>query len=170
MAKKSKRPPVIIITLIYAVLLFAIYISLSTISLGLWGDTVMGTVDSYDSRRDDMDAQVNRSRTISKGYYFTVNGKEYRGYVIYTSDEQWPRLSDGETRSESIRYFSFFPFINKPSALADFREMEEAAIIYHMLAPIGCIILLLLVTRTFKPKKNSNKKPKASKKVAAPSR
>jgi len=47
----------------------------------------MGTVDSYDSRLDDMKAGANRSRTVSKGYYFTVDGKEYRGYVIYQSDE-----------------------------------------------------------------------------------
>ena len=34
-----------------------------------------GTVDGYDSRLDDMKAEANRSRTVSKGYYFTVEGK-----------------------------------------------------------------------------------------------
>lgn len=155
--KKNNRPPVIILILIYAVLLFAIYTSLSTIALGLWGESVMGTVDSYNSRLDDTNAGENRSRTISKGYYFTVNGKEYRGYVIYTSDEQWPRLSDGETRSERISYFAFFPYINKPFALADFDRMGEVALIYHILSPIGCTLLMLLVTGTLKQKKKSKK-------------
>ncbi|HOD01812.1 MAG: hypothetical protein BWY46_00172 [Firmicutes bacterium ADurb.Bin300] len=40
----------------------------------------MGTVDSYDSRLDDTDAGENRSRTVSKGYSFIVNSKEYRGF------------------------------------------------------------------------------------------
>ena len=154
MAKqKNKKIPLGILILIYAVLLFAAYNSLSTLALGLWGQTVMGTVDSYDSRLDNTNAGQNRSRTISKGYYFTVNGKEYRGYVIYASDESWPRLKDGETRSERISYFSFFPYINKPSALADFRQMGEVALIYHILSPIGCAFLLLLVTGTLKRKK-----------------
>ena len=77
--KKSNRIPLPILVLIYACLLYAMYVSLSTIALGLWGESVMGTVDSYDSRRDDSTAEANRSRTISKGYYFTVNGKAYRG-------------------------------------------------------------------------------------------
>lgn len=155
--KKSNKIPLPIFILICACLLFAMYISLSTIMLGFWGQTVIGTVDSYDSRRDDTHAEENRSRTISKGYYFTVNGKEYRGYVIYTSDEAWPRLSAGETRSERISYFSFFPYINKPSALCEFDEMGEVAIIYHILSPIGCLLLLLLVTGTLKRKKKMKK-------------
>lgn len=160
--KKSNRIPPVILVLICACLLFAMYISLSTIALSLWGQTVMGTVDNYDSRLDDRSAGENRSRTISKGYYFTVNGKEYRGYVIYASDESWPRLKDGETRSERISYFSFFPYINKPSALADFSQMGEMAIIYHILSPIGCLFLLLLVTGTLKRKKKSKKSGKES--------
>lgn len=125
----------------------------------------MGTVDSYDARLDDTDAGQNRSRTVSKGYYFTVNGEEYRGFVIYASDESWPRLKDGETRSERISYFSFFPYINRPSALCEFSSMGEIAIIYHILAPIGCLLLLLLVIRTSKQQK---KKKKAAKEVTAP--
>jgi hypothetical protein len=100
--KKTNKIPPVILVLICACLLFAMYISLSTIALELWGQTVMGTVDSYYARLDNADAGVNRSRTISKGYYFAVNGKEYRGYVMYSSDEAWPRLEEGETRSERI--------------------------------------------------------------------
>lgn len=47
--KKGIKIPPVIIVLICACLMFAMYISLSTIVLGLWGQTVMGTVDSYDS-------------------------------------------------------------------------------------------------------------------------
>ena len=143
-------------------LLFAMYLSLSTLALAIWGDSVMGTVDSYDSRRDDTTAQENRSRTISKGYWFVVSGKEYRGYVMYQSDEAWPSLTEGETRSESIRYLGLFPYVNKPAVLCEFSEMGEVAIIYHILAPIGYLLLLLLVIRTArrgKKKKTAARKP-----------
>ena len=159
MAKKktNKNIPLPILILICAVLLFAMYLSLSTLALAIWGDSVMGTVDSYQARLDDTTAQENRSRTISKGYWFMANGKEYRGHVMYQSDEAWTSLDEGETRSERIRYLSFFPFINKPAALSEFDEMGEVAIIYHILAPIGYMILLLLVIHTSrrgKKKKN----------------
>ena len=103
--KKNNKIPLPILILIYASLLFAIYNSLITIALGLWGNTVMGTVDSYNSRLDDPSAGENRSRTISKGYYFMVNGKEYRGYVMYQSDESWPRLKDGEAKTNASADF-----------------------------------------------------------------
>jgi ribosomal protein L40E len=64
-----------------------------------------------------------------------ANGKEYRGYVMYQSDEAWPSLDEGETRSERIRYLGLFPYVNKPAALCEFDEMGEVAIIYHILAP-----------------------------------
>ncbi len=163
--KTNKNIPLPILILICAVLLFAMYISLSTLALAIWGDSVMGTMDSYDSRLDDTTAQENRSRTISKGYWFMANGKEYRGYVIYGGDEAWPSLDEGETRSERIRYLDIFPFINKPSALCEFDEMGEAAIIYHILAPIGYLLLLLLVIRTARGRK---KKKAAARKPAAP--
>ena len=156
MSRKSKKKiPLPIFILICGALAFAIYISLSTLVLAIWGDTVTGTVDSYDSRLDNKSAGSNRSRTISKGYYFMLNGREYKGYVVYTSDEQWPRLTDGETRSERIRYLSVFPYINKPSTLAEFDEMGELAIIYHILSPTACTLLLLLVIKT---QKRYNKK------------
>jgi ribosomal protein L40E len=167
MAKKknSKNIPLPIFILICAMLLFAMYISLSTLVLAIWGDSVMGTVDSYDSRLDDRSAGPNRSRTISKGYWFIVNGKEYRGHVMYASDEAWPKLDEGETRSERIRYLNLFPHINKPAMLCEFDEMGEAAIIYHILAPIGYMLLLLLVIRTARGRK---KKKTAAKKPATP--
>ncbi len=167
MAKKktSKSIPLPILILICAVLLFAAYNSFSTLALGLWGDSVMGTVDSYDSRLDDRSAGENRSRTVSKGYWFLVNGKEYRGYVIYGSDEAWPNLDEGETRSERIRYLGFFPHVNKPAMLCEFSEMGEVAIIYHILAPIGYLLLLLLVIRTAR---GGKKMKLAARKPAAP--
>ncbi len=166
MAKKktSKKIPLPILILICAVLLYAIYTSVSTLALAIWGDSVMGTVDSYQARLDDTKAEQNRSRTVSKGYWFVANGKEYHGYVIYSSDEAWPRLNEGETRSERIRYLSFFPYVNKPAMLCEFGEMGEVAIIYHILAPIGCLLLLLLVIRTAgrgKKKKTAARKPAA---------
>lgn len=167
MAKKktNKNIPLPILILICAVLLFAMYLSLSTLALAIWGDSVMGTVDSYDSRRDDTTAQENRSRTVSKGYWFMANGKEYRGHVMYASDEAWPSLDEGETRSERISYLSVFPYINKPSALCEFDEMGEVAIIYHILAPIGCLLLLVLVIRTSVGK---GKQKTAARKSAGP--
>ncbi len=165
MAKKNDKIPIVIRILICAVLLFAAYNSLSTLALGLWGDSVMGTVDSYGNRLDNTDAEPNRSRTVSKGYWFLANGKEYRGYVIYSSDEAWPSLDEGETRSERIRYLDIFPYINKPSMLCEFDEMGEAAIIHHILAPIGCLLLLLLVIRTAR---RGKKKKTAARKPATP--
>ncbi|MDD4297150.1 MAG: zinc ribbon domain-containing protein [Ruminiclostridium sp.] len=167
MAKKknSKNIPLPILILICATLLFAMYISLSTLALAIWGESVMGTVDSYQSRLDDTNTGPNRSRTVSKGYWFMANGKEYRGYVMYSSDEAWPSLDEGETRSERIRYLDIFPYINKPSALCEFDEMGEAAIIYHILAPIGYLLLLLLVIRTAR---GGKKKKPAARKPAAP--
>jgi hypothetical protein len=166
MAKKKTRKniPLPILILICAVLLFAMYLSLSTLALAIWGDSVMGTVDSYQARLDDNDAGQNRSRTVSKGYWFVVNGKEYRGHVMYGSDEAWPSLDEGETRSERIRYLAIFPYVNKPAMLCEFDEMGEVAIIYHILAPIGYLLLLLLVIRTAgggKKKKTAARKPAA---------
>ena len=167
MAKKknNNKIPLPIFILICAVLVFAMYISLSTLVLAIWGDSVMGTVDSYESRLDDSNAGVNRSRTVSKGYWFMVNSKEYRGYVIYSSDEAWPSLDEGETRSERIRYLSFFPYVNNPAILCEFSEMGEVAIIYHILAPVGYLLLLLLVIRTAR---GGKKKKTAARKPAAP--
>lgn len=58
--KNKNRIPLPILILICSVLLFAMHISLSTLTLAIWGDSVMGTVDSYDSRLDDTDVGQNR--------------------------------------------------------------------------------------------------------------
>ena len=158
MAPKSNKTPIVIRIIIYATFLYATYNSLATLALGLWGDTVTGTVYSYDSILTNSGAEANRSRTVSKGYYFFVKGKEYKGYVIYFSDEAWPRLRNGETRSERIRCFSFFPYINKPSMLADFDELGVAGILYRMFVPIGCLFLFLLVTDRLKRLKRKKRK------------
>ena len=163
--KKSNKINPVILVLICACLLFAAYTSLSTIALGLWGSTVMGTVDSYDSRLDDTDAGANCSRTISKGYFFTADGRQYRGHVLYAGDEAWPRLEQGQTRTERINYFSFCPYINKPAALTNFDRMGAAGLLYHFLSPATCVLLLLLVTGTLKRKK---KRKRAAKKTATP--
>ncbi|NLW54849.1 MAG: hypothetical protein GXY99_08245 [Clostridiaceae bacterium] len=163
MSKKKVKNniPIPILIIICAVLVFAMYISLSTIVLAFWGDTALGTVDCYHSRRDSSFTDVNRSRTISKSYSFMANGKKYRGYVIYSSDEQWPSLAEGEPRLESISYLGFFPRINKPSALADFDEMGDFGIIYHFLTPIASGLLLFLVIRTYRKSKKKADKKKA---------
>ncbi|MDD4413290.1 MAG: hypothetical protein PHR14_01860 [Oscillospiraceae bacterium] len=165
MAKKknSKNIPLPILLLICAVLLFGIYTSVSTLMLAIWGESVMGTVDSYDNRLYNSTAEVRRSRTISKGYWFVVNGKEYRGYVIYSSDEAWPDLDEGETRSERIRYLDIFPYINKPVMLADFDEMGVSGLLYHLFVPVGCLFLFLLVSGNLNRKKNRKKVIKKSK-------
>lgn len=72
---KNSKIPLPILLLIYSVLIFAIYNSVATLSLGFFGSTAKGVVDSYHSRLDESGAPANRSRTITKGYYFTVGGK-----------------------------------------------------------------------------------------------
>ena len=106
--KKSNKTPLPILIIVCAVLLYAIYTSISTLVLAIWGESVMGTVDSYGSQLIDSKAEPNRSRVVSKGYWFVANGRIYRGHVLYNSDEAWPSLKEGETRSERIRYLLFF--------------------------------------------------------------
>lgn len=165
MVKKKARnkTPLPILIIVYAVLLFAIFNSISTLALGLFGDTVMGTLDSYSSRLDDLHEE--RSYTVFKGYWFMVNGKKYRGFVMYGSNKSsGGSLDEGKTRPERIRYLDIFPYINKPAMLCDFDEMGEGAIIYHILAPIGCLLLLRLVIRSSKGGKK--KKTPVKKSVA----
>lgn len=139
--------------IISACLLYAMYLSLSTLALGVFGDIVTGTVYSYDSRFDTTRGDLNNSRTVTKYYYFSANGSEYKGYAMYRSDEMWPRLEDGETRSELISYLPFFPQINKPSMLCDFDLMGTGAIIYHILSPVGYVLLFLLISGNLFKKK-----------------
>ena len=76
----------------------------------------------------------------------------------YASDEAWPNLAEGETRSEYIRYLEIFPYINKPAALSDFKRMGEASILYHIFAPFGFFFLLRLVIRGNRGAKKKQKK------------
>lgn len=166
MAKKSNKIPLVILVLVCACLLYAMYTSLSTLTLAIWGDTVMGTVDRYDNRLDSTNAEPNRSRTVFKGYYFTAKGKGYRGYVIYRSDEAWPRLEKGETRAESICYLPIFPYINKPAALASFSRMGTMGIFYHILTPIVCVLLFwFFILRPSRHKKTRARKSAAPQRV-----
>lgn len=155
--KKNNKINPFIMVLICAVLLYVALNSMSTLALGLWGEDVIGTVDYYHSRLEERGAATNRSRTVFKGYYFFANGREYRGRAAYASDEAWPTLGENETRPECISYFSFCPYINKPCMLTDFSQMGDAALLYHFFAPIGCLLLLLLVTGKLKRKKRSRK-------------
>lgn len=157
---KKKQIPIFILIIIFCSLLFAMYISLSTWTLVVFGDSVIGTVDSYQARLDEIRSEQNKSRTISKGYYFFVDGKEYKCHVMYSSDESWPDLDEGETRKESITYLPGFPYMNKPSMLVELDEMGEFAIIYHIIAPIGYVLLSILIMKTIKKgnKKESKKR------------
>jgi hypothetical protein len=66
MPKKKKRnnTPLLILIIVYVVLLYAIYNSISTLTLAIFGDSVMETVDYYSSRLEDRRAEQNRSRTV----------------------------------------------------------------------------------------------------------
>jgi hypothetical protein len=116
MAKKKERKniPIPIFIIICAALLYAMYTSLSTLALAIWGNSVMGTVDVYSSQLSDTKAEPNRSRITSKGYWFIANGREYRGYVIYNSDEAWPSLAEGESRSERTANSPYFRTSTSP--------------------------------------------------------
>lgn len=162
--KKSNKINPFILILIYACLLFAVYSSLSTLVLGICGETTMGVLTSYDNRRDNAKAEVYRSRTIFKGYNFTVDGKEYKGYVMYMSDEAWPRLKEGEVRTERISYLAGFPYINKPAMLTDFDQIGASGVVYYFLTIPGCVFLFLWVTGRLGKKKRAVKKTAATRK------
>ena len=106
----------------------------------------MGTLNSYDTYLYESNASANRSRTVVKGYRFNVRGKEYKGHVTYRSDEAWPRLKDGETRTERITYLSAFPAINKPAHLVDCRALGVGGFFFHILSIPGSLFLFLLAS------------------------
>ncbi len=143
--KKSSKIPIPILIIIYGTLLFAVYQGLSTIILSIFGQTTIGIVDYYSNRIEDRTADAGRSRSIIKEYYFTVDGKTYRGRVFYLSDEAWPALKEGETRSEYIRYLPVFPYVSSTSSLSDFSDMTDGQIIYNIFIPIGCVGLFVLI-------------------------
>lgn len=82
----------VVFVIIVVCLLFALYNSVSILVLSLLGESTVGTLTSYSSRLDDISGAVNASRTVTKGYRFTVGGKEYEGHSIYKSDEAWQKL------------------------------------------------------------------------------
>lgn len=162
--KKSEKINPIISFLICSVLLFTVYNSISIIVLGFFGETALGVLTSYSNRLDNQKGDVNRSRTVSKGYRFTVSGREYKGYVIYRSDEAWPDLRDGEVRRERISYLAVLPYINKPKHLVGFDEIGLWGLLYHVLSIPGCAFLFLLITGRFATQKKQKKQTNNTKK------
>ncbi len=146
MVKTNEINPVICL-LISACLLFVAYNSLSVLLLGLFGETTVGILISYDTYLYDSNASPNRSRTVAKGYRFDVRGKEYKGHVIYGSDEAWPRLRDGEIRTERITYLAVLPGMNKLTHLVDFRVLGVGGLFFHILGIAGSLFLFRLVHR-----------------------
>ncbi len=136
-----------IFVLICACLAWALYISLGTIALSIWGSTVPGKLTGYSSQLTDHPSALGRSRTVMKYYSFKVGGKEYKSWVRYQSDEAWPDLAAGESRPELISYLPLFPRLNKPSHLADLSSQGPAAAIYHIIALPGCLFLFWLVLK-----------------------
>ncbi len=157
--KKSSKIPLPILIIIYGVLLFAGYQSVSTVVLGVFGQTTTGFVDYYSNRIEDRTADAGRSRSIIKDYYFYVGDKTYRGRVVYLSDEAWPDLKEGETRSERVSYLGIFPYVNSTASLADFSSMTDGQILYTLFLPIGCFGLFWLM-RKFQ--KQADKQDRAS--------
>lgn len=167
MAKKKKTGKKInpfIRVLISAVLIFGMYHSIAMLSLCFFGETAMGVLDSYHSRRDDAKAGQNQSRTISKTYHFFVDGREYNGRALYSGDEAWPSLSKGEIRTENIRYISILPYINKPAQLTDYHKIGDWGVIYYFLRIPLCVFLFLLVNGWLgKRRKRAKKKGRTEK-------
>ena len=137
----------VVFVIIVVCLLFALYNSVSILVLGLLGETTVGTLTSYSSRLDDTSGSVNASRTVTKGYRFTVGGREYKGHSTYTSDEAWPKLKEGEMRTELISYLGFFPRVNKPAHLVDFEELGVAGVFFYLVTILGSVVLFSLLKR-----------------------
>jgi hypothetical protein len=68
---KDERINSVILAIIVFCLLYAVYNSVSVFSLGLFGETTVGTLTSYSNRIDDSRAPSNESRTVTKGYRFS---------------------------------------------------------------------------------------------------
>ncbi len=149
---KDERINSVILAIIVFCLLYAVYNSVSVFSLGLFGETTVGTLTSYSNRIDDSRAPSNESRTVTKGYHFSVGGKEYKGHSTYRSDEAWPNLKEGERRTELISYLPFFPRINKPTHLVDFGELGVAGVFHYVITIVGSVGLSLLLRRGLKQK------------------
>jgi hypothetical protein len=167
MTKKNKNKKInpFIRILLSVILIFGIYHSFVMLSLSFFGETTLGVLDSYDSRRDDAKAGENQSRMISKTYHFSVNGKEYRGSAYYSGDEVWPSLQENEFRTERISYFTILPNINKPTHLVDIDELGPMGLLYYTLRIPLCLFLLLLVNGWLGKRKKRIKKTKSTEKL-----
>ncbi len=137
----------VVFMIIIACSLFALYNSVGILVLGLFGETTVGTITSYSTRLDDSRAPSNESRTVTKGYRFTVKGREFQGHSMYKSDEAWPNLKEGERRMELISYLAFCPRVNKPTHLVDFEELGVAGVLFYIITIIGSVVLLLVLKR-----------------------
>ena len=71
--KKSNKINPIIFVLICGCLLFAMYISLSPIALGLWGQTVMGTVILFKMTAvSGVTIYCSNKRTVIKLFFYVL--------------------------------------------------------------------------------------------------
>lgn len=162
---RHKINPVIYI-LICSILGFAFLNSLFIFALNFFGDTTLGVLTSYSTRIEDWRAGQNLTRTVFKGYSFDVDNKEYKGYVVYSGDEAWPQLKEGEVRREIISYFPVFPYINKPENLVDFYDLGLGGIISHIIRIVGCAFLFFLVNGNLHKRKKPRKEKKTNKAIA----
>ena len=153
-AKKDERINPVIMAIVVFALFYAIYNSVSIIALGIFGETTIGTLTSYSNRIDDRRAPSNESRTVTKGYSFSVDGIEYKGHSTYRSDEAWSNLKEGETRMELISYLPFFPRVNKPTHLVDFGELGVAGIFHYVVTILGSVGLFWMLRREIWRKKS----------------
>lgn len=151
--------------LISVILAFAVWQSVAVLALCFSGETTLGVITSYHSRLDDHKAAPNRSRTISKGYLFTVKGREYKGHVMYKGDEAWPSLGNNEVRREDISYLAILPYINKPTMLVDIDAIGPIGLLYHILVIPSCTFLILLVNGCLGKREKQAKKMDGTEKL-----
>ena len=159
--KPNKKVNLFVRILVSVILIYGVYNSFVILSLCFFGETAVGVLESYDSRREDGKAGQNQSLRISKSYRFSVDGREYKGWAFYNSDKAWPSLKEGEARTERISYLAVLPNINKPALLTDYDEIAGWGIFYYICRiPLG-VFLFLLVNGWFR-KRRKTKNTKAS--------
>jgi hypothetical protein len=151
-AVKNERINPVILVIIVVCLLYAVCNSVSVLALGLFGETAVGTLTSYSNHINDSRAPSNESRTVTKGYHFSVDGIEYKGHSTYGSDEAWPNLKEGERRIELISYLPFFPRVNKPTHLVDLGELGAAGLFHYTVTILGSVGLFWLLKREIRRK------------------
>lgn len=96
------------------------------------------TLNNYDACLHGVDATDD---AYHHGIVF--DWREKTSY--YSSDEAWPRLREGEVRTERIRYLAVIPYVNKPEHLVDFDELGVICLLFYGFSIPGCIFLFLLV-------------------------